>query len=89
MRTTVNIDDHLLAEVKQIAARGNRTIGSVLEDALRRMLAEPASAEPVARFSLPAYGAGGLRSGVDLDDRDAMAELLGDNAGPSGRRALT
>lgn len=79
MRTTVSIDDHLLAEVKQIAAREHRTIGSVLEDALQRMLAERAAEPTLAEFALPTHGAGGLRPGVDLEDRDAMAELLGDN----------
>ncbi|MDQ3716379.1 MAG: ribbon-helix-helix protein, CopG family [Actinomycetota bacterium] len=81
MRTTVNIDAHLLAEVKQIAARGNRTIGSVLEDALRRLLAGDADVRPAAEFALPSHGAGGLRPGVDLEDRDGMAELLQDNTG--------
>lgn len=80
MRTTVNIDDDLLAEVKQIAARGHRTIGSVLEDALRRMLADSTSVTGSAEFSLPSHGAGGLRPGVDIEDRERMAELLGDNA---------
>lgn len=78
MRTTVNIDDHLLAEVKQVAARGNRTVGSVLEDALRHMLADIGSGADPGGFALPSHGAGGLRPGVDLEDRDAMADLLGD-----------
>ncbi|MDQ3505959.1 MAG: type II toxin-antitoxin system VapB family antitoxin [Actinomycetota bacterium] len=80
MRTTVNIDGDLLAEVKQIAARGHRTIGSVLEDALRRMLADSTPTSSAAQFSLPSHGSGGLRPGVDLEDRERMAELLGDNA---------
>jgi len=79
MRTTINIDEHLLAEVKQIAAREHRTIGSVLEDALRRMLGGDTTLAPVAEFFLPTHGAGGLRPGVDLEDRDAMAELQHDN----------
>ncbi|MBA3339410.1 MAG: type II toxin-antitoxin system VapB family antitoxin [Geodermatophilaceae bacterium] len=87
MRTTVTIDDQLLAEVKQIAARNHRTIGSVLEDALRRMLAEIDSPKVGADFSLPAHGAGGLRSGVDIEDRDGLAELLGDNDPALARRA--
>lgn len=89
MRTTVNIDDNLLAEVKLIAARGNTTIGSVLEDALRRMLADPTPEASRAEFSLPSSGSGGLAAGVDLQDREAIAELLGDNAPMSGRRAST
>ncbi|MFT4289100.1 ribbon-helix-helix protein, CopG family [Nocardioides sp.] len=45
MRTTVNIDDQLLAAVKVEAARGHRTIGSVIEDALRAHLGvEPVDA---------------------------------------------
>lgn len=77
MRTTVNIDDQLLAEAKLIAARTHRSIGSVLEDALRKLIADhaPASGE---RYVLPDYGLGraGLRAGVDLEDKELMAELL-------------
>jgi len=87
MRTTVNIDDHLLAEAKMIAARQHRTIGSVLEDALRALLQaqQPgrSSREP---FALPRVNPGnpGLRPGVDLEDKEQMAELLGDNELPPG-----
>lgn len=77
MRTTVNIDAELLAAAKLRAARTHQTIGSVIEDALRRALQEHEStAEPIA---LPDFGyVGGLREGVDLYDKDAMAALLGD-----------
>ncbi len=80
MRTTLNIDEHLLAEAKVIAARQHRTIGSVVEEALRRMLEEPADIEPRAPFALPKFQyEGGLMPGVDLYDKEQMAELLGDN----------
>jgi len=87
MRTTVNIDDHLLAEAKLIAARSHRTIGSVLEDALRKLIddAEEASTAPRGRYTLPDYRyGGGLRPGVDLYDKELMADLLGDNDLPAG-----
>jgi hypothetical protein len=32
-------------------------------------------------FRLPTSGSGGLQPGVDLEDKEAMAELLGDNEG--------
>lgn len=82
MRTTVNIDDHLLAEAKVIAARTHRTIGSVLEEALRKLIEEHlAEPEPEKPFRLPRfrYDPPGLRPGVDLHDKEQMAELLGDN----------
>lgn len=75
MRTTVNIDAELLARAKVVAARSHRTIGSVLEDALRTLLAE--SEQPNSRPAvLPDfhYG-GGLRPGVDLYDKELMADL--------------
>lgn len=77
MRTTVNIDAELLAAAKLRAARTHQTVGSVLEEALRRMLLEPDPAPAPA--VLPDFGyAGGLREGVDLHDKAAMAELLGE-----------
>ncbi|MCG7611140.1 hypothetical protein BA059_18740 [Mycolicibacterium sp. (ex Dasyatis americana)] len=82
MRTTVNIDDALLAEAKVVAARTSRSLGSVVEDALREMLSRVAGETAAPEFRLPTHGSGGLRPGVDLDDKEALAELLGDNASP-------
>lgn len=85
MRTTVNIDEHLLGEAKLIAARTHRTIGSVLEDALRKLIAanegHASDAEP---YRLPRfhYDPPGLLPGVDLYDKEQMAELNGLNEYP-------
>lgn len=83
MRTTVTINDDLLRELKALAAREDRTIGSVLEDAIRQLLDQPG---PTARhrFSLPTFEprVPGLRPGVDLTDREGLAEILGDNTSP-------
>lgn len=79
MRTTLNIDTELLAAVKQRAAATHRTIGSVVEEALRRMLAEPERA--TAAVTLPRFDyTGGLRDGVDLYDKDVMDSLLGETS---------
>ena len=45
MRTTIRLDDNLLAEVKLLAARSGRSMTAVIEDALREMLARRQSAE--------------------------------------------
>jgi hypothetical protein len=81
MRTTITIDDELLAEAKRLAADGHRTVGSVLEDALREMLArhERQQRAPVA-LTLPAYGDPDARPLVDVLDKDALAAALGDDA---------
>jgi hypothetical protein len=74
----VNIDDELLAEAKLLAARTHRTIGSVLEDALRRLLVNDEETQrPRERYDLPAFHySGGLRPGVDLYDKELMADVL-------------
>jgi Arc/MetJ family transcription regulator len=38
MRTTVNIDDHLLAEAKTLAVAGHKTIGNTVNDGIRLLL---------------------------------------------------
>ncbi|HEU0191597.1 MAG TPA: type II toxin-antitoxin system VapB family antitoxin [Mycobacterium sp.] len=82
MRTTVNIDDHLLAEAKVLAARTARPLGAIVDDALRAMLHRDPEPEARAGFRMPTLGAGELQPGVDLEDKDALAELMGDNAAP-------
>lgn len=81
MRTTVNLDDHLLTEIKIISARTRRPLGEVIDDALRLMLSTEKTGTP-RRVEFPTYGGGGLQPGVDLEDKEALAELLGDNELP-------
>jgi hypothetical protein len=82
VRTTVNIDEHLLAEAKVLAARTSRSLGAVLDNALRAMLRRDADKPHRSTFRLPTHGTGGLQPGVDLNDKEALAELMGDNAAP-------
>jgi len=76
IRTTLTIDDSVLAEYKRVAADTHRTLSYVIQDALRETLArrrEGASREPVR---LPVIGGGGLQPGVDLDDNARLLELV-------------
>ena len=77
MRTTVNLDEDLLGRAKVLAATNHRTIGSVLEEALRDHL-DRLSEVPAARAVLPTFSPADprLRSGVDLEDRHGVADLL-------------
>lgn len=77
MRTTVTIDDDLLRRAKEIAARTGRNLGDVIDDALRVLLADR-EPTPGRAISLPRFGGSGLRPGVDLEDKDALAALLDD-----------
>lgn len=73
MRTTLNLPDALVQQSKQRAAREGRTFTSLVEEGLRRLLAEPATDGPV---HLPAHGTGRGRVLVDLHDRDAVEAAL-------------
>jgi plasmid stability protein len=81
VRTTVNIDDHLLAEAKVIAAQGHRSLGDVVNDALRLALSDRSGGSGTrGRVVLPVDGGSGLHPGVDLDDKDALAAILDDES---------
>lgn len=77
MRTTVNIDTHLLRQAREHAARNHRSLGDVVNDALRVLLTEQRRAD--APVDLPVFGGTGLQPGVDLEDKNALTALLGDD----------
>lgn len=70
------IDDELVRAAKQVAARSDRTLGAVVSDALRAYLSGLDTARGRPRVRIPQYGGLGLQPGVDLADKEALAELL-------------
>jgi len=76
MRTTLAIDDHLLARARTRARARGQTLGQLVEDAIRRELAAPPSEE---RPPVPVLTGGtGPRPGVDLTSNRALREALDD-----------
>lgn len=81
MRTTVTIDDDLLADAKAFAARQRRTLSDVVQDALREAVSS--HAKPArTQVDLPTFGDPSERPLVDILDKEALAEVLGDNDWP-------
>ena len=76
MRTTVRLDDRLLAEAKKHAAETGRTLTAVLEDALRETLARRSPRVKRKPVRLKTVKGDGLRPGVDLDDSAALFDLM-------------
>jgi Arc/MetJ family transcription regulator len=74
MRTTVRLDDDLLAAAKRRAVETGTTLTAVIEDALRRALGERAD-DVSAVAPLPTVK-GATRAGVDLDDAAALLDLM-------------
>lgn len=73
MKTTLNISDVTMREVKREAARRRQTMSEMVEAALRTII-EPQRRD-VKLPPLPEFGSGGLR--VDVADRDALYNVMG------------
>lgn len=79
MRTTLNLDDQLMRQAKEEAARSGRTLTSVVEDALREALSRRATA-PVEPYRVQPFAGSGLCPGVDLNDSAALLDLMDEGA---------
>jgi hypothetical protein len=74
MRTTMDLSDELLREAKRRAADERVPLREVVEAALRRYLSGKA---PRSRYKLRwSVERGRLQPGVNLDDRDALFDLM-------------
>lgn len=82
MRTTIRLDDDLLARAKRLALRAGRTLTAVIEDALRAALARGNPHGHGQRVQLPTFRGGGLLPGVDLDDTAALLEVMDSRGDP-------
>ena len=72
MKTTLNIDDAVMARLREESARTGKTMGELVETALRRML--ESEAEPSALPRLPTFSAGAPL--VDVADRNALYRVM-------------
>jgi peptidoglycan/xylan/chitin deacetylase (PgdA/CDA1 family) len=75
MRTTIRLDDDLLAKAKHAALERGTTLTAVIEDALRRALA-PGGAGRREPFTMLTFDGDGVRPGVDLDDTASLLDLM-------------
>jgi hypothetical protein len=72
MKTTLNIDDTVMAELKREAARQGRTMSETVETALRLFFRAQRKRPKIP--PLPTFHGGVER--VDIADRNALYDLL-------------
>jgi Ribbon-helix-helix protein, copG family len=72
MKTTLNIDDTVMAELKREAARQGRTMSELIETAIRLLLRSPKKRGTLP--PLPKFDGGGAL--VDIADRDALYQAM-------------
>lgn len=75
MRTTIRIDDQLLRRLKERSARTGRTVGELIEDAVREAL-DRRERVPLDVTPLPVYGGTGVLPGVDLTSSRSLVEAM-------------
>ena len=72
MKTTLNIDDTVMAQLKLEAARQGRTMSELVETALRNLFHRQKTS--IEASPLPTFMSGG--SFIDIGDRDALYQAM-------------
>jgi hypothetical protein len=73
---TIELDDRLFAEAQKVALESGRTVVAVVEDAVRKSLAEQ-TPKPVGRkYCFTTDGGRGVRPGVNLDSNAVLLDLM-------------
>jgi hypothetical protein len=72
MKTTLNIDDTVMAQLKREAVRQGRTMSELVETALRLLFQSRKSRRKLPR--LPTFKSGGAM--VDVADREALYQAM-------------
>lgn len=76
MRTTIRLNDQLLAEVKTLAAKTGKSMTAIIEESLRVTLSQKRAAETRRYVKLTTVGGEGLQPGVNLDNSAALLDLM-------------
>ena len=82
MKTTLDLNDQLLADAKALAAQQRTSLTRVVEEGLQlRLRAKAATSGARAKVRLPTFkGRGGLVAGVNPLSNKALLEAAGDDA---------
>lgn len=83
MKTTLDLNDALLADAKALAARQRTSLTRLIEEGLQLRLrsSDGAMRSGKRRVHFPVFkGRGGLIAGVDPTSNKAMLAALGDDA---------
>lgn len=82
MKTTLNIDDTVMAQLKRESARQKRTMSELVETALRNLFRE--QKRPKKLPPLPTFHSGGMY--VDPANRDELFRLMDEEKDLYGAR---
>jgi len=86
MRTTIDIDDPILKEVKKLQKTEGKSLGRLVSDLLARALRER---KPAGQKPKPAcWISKGMRARIDLSDKEALYSAM-ERQNPAGKITAT
>ena len=74
MRTTITLDDHLLAKLKKRASESGTSVSRLIEQAIRLLIQAPSPSRRKDAFKLVTFGAGGRFSTRNIDKTSSLLE---------------
>lgn len=74
MRTTITLDERLLAQLKKRAAESGTSVSRLVEQAVRLFIRTPSSSKKQERFELITFGRGGRFSRQNIDKTSRLIE---------------
>ena len=81
MKTTLDINDSLLADAKAVAARQRTSLTRLIEEGLRLRLRSAHAITKIRKQKIPIFkGRGGLAAGLNPSSNKAMLDAADDDA---------
>ena len=82
MKTTFNIDDALMQQLRETAAQRGVTMTKIVEAGIRHMVSTPENSNNASekRFELPSWKGG--RELVDISNRDELYKIFDEEKPP-------
>ena len=74
MRTTITLDDQLLAKLKKRAAESGTSVSGLIAQGVRLLMKAPPAAKHKDTFELVTFGAGGRFSHRNIDKTSSLLE---------------
>jgi hypothetical protein len=75
MRTTITLDDRLLAQLTNRASESGTSVSRLIEQAIRLLMRTPPAGRRQDRFDLVTFGAGGRFSRQNIDKTSTLLEV--------------
>jgi len=76
MKTTIEIQSELLRKAKEAARKEGTTLRSLVEEGLRRVLAERTAPKRKRRFRMVTFRGDGLQPGIDFSNWEQIRSII-------------